>query len=71
MSDRPSTARCIEAAFLLQEAGYGDVARFLLAAEGKAQLAGCTLRQRGVKVKLAATGSVAVLDAARVRELGG
>ena len=59
----------MEAAFLLQKAGYGDVAKFLLAAEAKAQLAGRTSRRRGVKVRLAATGSVAVLDEARVREL--
>ena len=67
--DRPSTERCVEAAFLLQKAGFGDVAKFLLAAEAKAQLAGRTSRRRGVKVKLAATGSLAVLDAGRVREL--
>ena len=67
----PGTERVVEAAFLLQKAGFGDVAKFLLAAEAKAQLAGKGTRRRGVKVKLAATGSVAVLDEARVRELGG
>lgn len=67
---RIDTARVVEAAFLLQKAGYGDVAKFLLAAEGKASMAAKGTRRRGVKVRLA-NGRPAVLDEARVRELGG
>ena len=68
-SHRTLVSRACEAAVLLRERGYSDVANWLMAAYAREQERIRPRRRRGLRVRLARNGSIAVLDAARIAEL--